>query len=88
LNRYVYKVVPFLGNIDSSQNAGHVSAQLQSVINEHAKQGMEFHSMGEVSIQIHQGCLAGLFGNGTEYAKYDQLIFKRQLTDEEERVVR
>ncbi len=77
MDRYEYKVVPFIGTIKKKENAGHVSAQLQAIINEHADRGFEFHSFGEVSIAINQGCLASLLGHGTKYTKYDQLIFRR-----------
>lgn len=83
MNRYTYTVVPFIGQINRKQKAIHVSEQLQEVINEQAKRGLEFHSLGEVSIAINQGCLAGLLGRGTEYAKFDQLVFRRQISSDE-----
>ena len=77
MNNYIYKVIPFIGSIKKKQNAGHVSDQLQDIINEQAGLGFEFHSIGEVSIAVDQGCLASLLGRGTEYTKFDQLFFRK-----------
>lgn len=85
MGRYVYIVAPFMGSIKGKQSAKDVSNQLQELINFYAKKGWQFHSMAEVNIEVAPGCLAGLFGSGSEYTKYDQVIFCRPLTEEEER---
>lgn len=85
MGRYVYVVSPFIGSIKGNQTAKDVSEQLQTLINKHAQKGWEFCSVSEVNIEVAPGCLAGLFGKGNEYTKYDQVIFRRPLTEEEEK---
>jgi hypothetical protein len=80
--KYEYKVLPFIGKLKSGlfgsvQDAGEVSTQLASVINQHASQGWEFIALNDVNIEIKPGCLAGLFGNKTAFIPFDQVIFRR-----------
>lgn len=72
-----YKVVPFIGKIKSSQSAGEVSSQLESVINQHASQGWTLDQIQSVNIEVKPGCLAGLFGAKESYVKFDQIVFKQ-----------
>jgi hypothetical protein len=76
-----YLVVPFVGRINtgflSTENAGTVSRQLQSLINRHSQQGWEFHSITKVGVEVAPGCLAILFGATTSYITFDQVIFRR-----------
>lgn len=87
MGRYVYHVSPFMGSIKGKQNANSVSQQLQTLINSYAKKGWEFCSVGEVNIEVSPGCIGGLLGRGSEYVKFDQVVFRRPLTDQEERSV-
>lgn len=88
MGRFVYVVEPFMGSIKGGQNAKDVSKQLQELINTYAKKGWQLHSIGEVNISVSPGCLASLFGAKNEYTKYDQVVFCRPLTEEEEASVR
>jgi hypothetical protein len=76
-----YLVVPFIGRMNtgffSTENAGTVSRQLQSLINLHSEQGWEFHSMTKVDVEVAPGCLASLFGAKSSYITFDQVIFRR-----------
>lgn len=72
-----YKVVPFIGKIKSSQSAGEVSSQLESLINGHAAQGWTLDQIQSVNIEVKPGCLAGLFGAKEVYVKFDQVVFKK-----------
>ena len=72
-----YKVVPFIGKIKSSQSAGEVSSQLESVINQYAGQGWTLDQIQSVNIEVKPGCLAGLFGAKESYVKFDQIVFKQ-----------
>ena len=74
---YQYLVVPFQGQIKTGGNVGQVSAQLQSVINQHAIQGWEFHTLNDVNIEVTPGCLSALFGAKNAYVSYDQIIFRQ-----------
>jgi len=84
MGRYIYVVKPFIGLIKGNQSAKDVSDQLQTMINGYAKKGWDFCSVSEVNIKISPGCLAALFGRGNEYTKFDQVVFRRPLTEEEE----
>lgn len=75
---YQYRVVPFIGRVRSNQSADEVGQQLQAVIDEYAGQGWEFHTLGNVNIEIRPGCLAGIFGASVSYVRFDQLIFRRE----------
>lgn len=77
MTRYEYLVVPFQGQIRGNGSAQEVSAQLQSVINQHASQGWEFYTLNDVNIQVTPGCLASLLGARVSYMAYDQVIFRR-----------
>lgn len=81
MTRYEYMVVPFVGRLKSGlfsvQDAGDVSKQLAAVINQHASQGWEFHTLNDVDIEVKPGCLAGLFGAKTAFMPFDQVIFRR-----------
>jgi len=82
VGKYEYKVVPFIGRLKSGlfgsvEDAGMVSTQLESVINQHAGQGWEFVGLNDVNIEIKPGCLAGLFGSKTAFMPFDQVIFRR-----------
>lgn len=76
-----YKVVPFIGQVKSgffsSDNAGTVSEQLQSAIEQQVNAGWEFHSFAKADIEVKPGCLASLLGSKTSYISFDQLIFRR-----------
>ena len=74
---YQYKVVPFIGQIKSSQSAAEVAKQLESTINQHAVGGWEFHQLSDVNIEVRPGCLAGLFGAQASYIRFDQAIFRK-----------
>jgi hypothetical protein len=82
--KYEYKVVPFIGKLKSGlfgsvEDAGGVSTQLETVINQHTSQEWEFVTLNDVNIEIKPGCLAGLFGSKTAYMPFDQVIFRRAI---------
>lgn len=81
MSAYSYVVVPFIGVIRggtfSKENARTVSSQLQSVIEEHVRQGWEFYSVEKVGIEVQPGCLGGLLGQKTAYINFDQVVFRR-----------
>jgi hypothetical protein len=70
-----FKVVPFRSHVKSSDTAEKASQHLQEVINAHVKQGWQFHSLGQIHLIVHPGCLAGLFGQTASTVVYDQVIF-------------
>lgn len=74
-----YKVVPFIGTINDTQDATHVAGQLESVINTHASQGWVFDQIQDVSIRVKPGCLAALFGAKESYTRFDQIVFRKSV---------
>src|ERR1700688_2431994 len=77
---YRYKVVPFIGQTRGSLAAAEVAKQLESAISEHASHGWEFYQLSDVNIEVQPGCLSGLFGGKVEYVRFDQLIFRTDLS--------
>jgi hypothetical protein len=73
-----YQVVPFIGKIKGKQTATDVSKQLEILINEREKNGMEFVQLGAVNIEVQPGCLGGLLGASETYTRFDMAIFKRK----------
>jgi hypothetical protein len=53
--------------IFSSDNAQTVSAQLQSLIEQHAQHGWEFYSLEKVDIRVNPGCIGQLLGQSASY---------------------
>ena len=76
-----YRVVPFVGRLSGgsvdARSAEAIGQQLQALINWHAQQGWEFHSIAKVSAVFAPGCLGSLFGASTSYMRFDQVIFRR-----------
>ena len=79
MNHYQYRAVPFIGRIKGSGSADQVSAQLQNIIDVHARDGWEFHSLGNVNIEVRPGCLGAIVGAKVSYIRYDQLVFQRSV---------
>ncbi len=71
-----YQVIPFIGKIKGKQTANDVSDQLEALINEGVKNGLEFVQLGAVNIEVQPGCIAGLFGAKEAYTRFDMAIFK------------
>ncbi len=78
VDAYEYLVVPFQGVVKSGQSSDVVSDQLQERINEYANKGWDFHSLGSVTLEIKPGCLSALFGVKSDYARHDQLVFRKR----------
>lgn len=72
----MYQVMPFIGKVKGKQTANDVSNQLEALINEGEKSGLEFVQLGAVNIEVQPGCIAGLFGAKTSYTRFDMAIFK------------
>ena len=73
-----YRVIPFIGKIKNKQTATDVSDQLETLINEGAKEGWEFDQLNNVNIEVQPGCLAGLFGAKVAYTRFDMVVFKKK----------
>src|SRR5437868_9654487 len=50
--------------------------QLEALIREYVALGWESYQIADVNIEVQPGCLSSLFGATTQYARYDQLIFR------------
>ncbi|MCA9921453.1 MAG: hypothetical protein KC421_03725 [Anaerolineales bacterium] len=81
MTEYEYKVVPFVGNLKSGvftvENAGKVSEQLQTVIDQNTGGGWDFYRVDKINILIKPGCLASLFGASADFITFDQIIFRK-----------
>jgi len=73
----MYKVVPFIGKIKGAGSAEDVAVQLNSVISKYEGAGWEFVQLGQTTIEVSPGCIAGLLGQKVSYDSFDQLIFKK-----------
>ena len=71
-----YQVIPFIGKVKGNQTAKVASDQLEALINEGSKNGLEFVQLSSVNIEVQPGCLAALFGAKVSYARFDMAIFK------------
>lgn len=72
-----YKVVAFIGKLQSGESPTKVSAQLQAAIARETVGGWELDRVADVNIEVAPGCIAGLFGAKVAYVKFDQLIFRK-----------
>jgi hypothetical protein len=90
--KYIYKSLPFIGDVSSKDRnifASKASEQLTKLINSNAVSGWEFVQINTVNIYKageSPGCLASLFGatgiaDTTE--KYDMVIFRKELSENE-----
>ena len=60
---YQYRMVQLNPIVPTENDKGdEVGNYLQSIVNDHAKQGWEFYRVDTVGVKIKPGCLAGLFG--------------------------
>ncbi len=77
---YTYRVLPFMGVLKSGGSSREVSAQLESLINQQASDGWEFHQLSSVNIEVKPGCIGGLLGRDSDYVRYDQAVFRRSVS--------
>jgi hypothetical protein len=82
---YEYRVVPFKGFNKNELDPQMVSAHMQMLLNVGASEGWEFNQSTNVSIEVQPGCLNGLFGQRSQSTKYDMLIFRRPITEEQKK---
>jgi hypothetical protein len=74
-----YKCVPgpkrlTVNKIEDMDNA---VVQYSELINQHCKDGWDFHSLEEITVTRKPGCLAGLFGAQETSVSYNMLIFRK-----------
>ena len=74
-----YKVVPFIGRVDSGAPAAELAKQLAAAFASNTSDGWEYHSLSHVGVEVAPGCLAGPFGAKVSYEQFDQLVFSRLL---------
>ncbi|HLX52522.1 MAG TPA: hypothetical protein VKR58_01180 [Aquella sp.] len=73
-----YKVVPFMAQLKSDDNASAVASQMQSVIDSYVKQGWEYQQID--SVQTYVAGTKGCFGFGAKpgYSTINNvMIFKK-----------
>jgi hypothetical protein len=57
-----YKVIPFTAAVGNTQDASHIAAQIESVIEQHVTNGWEFVCVNQ--LQTFKAGSAGCFGLG------------------------
>jgi hypothetical protein len=81
--RYIYKAIPFKGYVVETFDANAVASQLSSEMNSLSADGWEFYQFNSVTTYVSPGCISSLFGAKSYEKKYDMLIFRLALSDEE-----
>ena len=65
--------------MESGEGADQVASQLQSLISRYASEGWEFDQLSAVNIEVKPGCLGKLLGHESDYVRYDQVVFRKQV---------
>ncbi len=80
MSAYEYKVVPFVGRMDTGDQGGaiKVAGQLQKLINDVAAQGWEFYRIDHVQIQVRLKYSGALLRAKVAYIGSDQVVFRRE----------
>lgn len=78
--KYEYRVVPFIGRINDNQGADVAGKQLAELIAKNSYGDWELHQVTDVNIEVKPGCLPALFGAKVSYVRFDQVIFKKPVT--------
>jgi len=76
---FLYKMVQVPRTlVTTSKNRDTMAAEyLESISNEHGRQGWEFHSVNEMHTVTPPGCLAALFGAKEVYLIYSVIVFRK-----------
>ena len=76
---YTYKMVqvpPSISVRSKDFRGGEAAAYLESVVNQYAAQGWEFHRVDSIGVHVATGCLASLFGAGSRQYTYYVITFR------------
>jgi hypothetical protein len=79
--KYEYKVVPFIGKVNDKQGADVAGKQLAEVIAKNTYGDWELHQVTNVNIEVKPGCVPALFGAKEAYVRFDQVIFRKPVTE-------
>ena len=74
---YVYKAVPFIGLNKDQLNTNEMAAQLESQINNQARDGWEFVQHADVQVMVQPGCLGTFLLQKPTVHHVNQLIFRK-----------
>ncbi len=78
---YEYKMVQIPPNIAVQMKAhkgNEAAAYLESVVNEYASKGWEFHRIDSIGVELQPGCFDALFGKKTENSTYYVISFRME----------
>lgn len=76
---YEYKAVPFIGLNKDQLNTHEMALQLESQINNQARDGWEFVQHADVQVMVQPGCLGTFLLQKPTVHHVNQLIFRRSL---------
>jgi hypothetical protein len=74
-----YKAVPFIGLNKDQLNTHEMALQLESQINNQARDGWEFVQHADVQVMVQPGCLGTFLLQKPTVHHVNQLIFRRSL---------
>jgi hypothetical protein len=77
--KYTYKMVqvpPSISVRAKDYRGGEAATYLESVVNQYAAKGWEFYRVDSIGVQVAAGCLASLFGAGTQQHTYYVITFR------------
>lgn len=69
-----YRVAPFIGSSTGALRPGEVARQLETLLNDTARDRPAFAALGPISITVSPGCLGGLLGRESSRIQFDQLV--------------
>jgi hypothetical protein len=77
-----YQVVPFVANISKGQGAQSAAQQLQTLIEEKARDGWRYRHLESIESNIHDPGSKGCFGFGAvgpsqTTTRYDMAVFEK-----------
>ncbi len=72
------QLAPVITVEQGKEKGDEAAMYLQSIVNEHAKQGWEFYRVDAIGIVSKPGCLAGIFGAKETALEYYVATFRAQ----------
>ena len=75
----MYEVVSLTPGVreGDKEKGAKIAQQVQSLINDKAREGWEFYRVETVYVSVTPGCLAGLFGAKSVYMPVNQVVFRK-----------
>lgn len=78
---YEYKMVQIPPNISvqmKKHRGNEAAAYLETIVNEYAAEGWEFHRVDSIGVEVQPGCFGGLGGAKAGMTSYYVISFRRE----------